>query len=84
MPVPQRIEADVLAILKRVSARPIEPALESELMGDLGFDSLKILELIAELEDHFDVAFPADTPPIRTVAQACEYLGKLVKQRDAQ
>ena len=32
------------------SRRPIEPTLESDLVADLGFDSLQVMEMIAELE----------------------------------
>lgn len=83
MPDPQTLEADVVAILKRVSRRPIEPTLESELTSDLGFDSLTVLELIAELEDHFDVRIPSDaTLPVGTVSQVCDYLGALLTSRE--
>ena len=41
------IEHGVVDVLKQVSRRPIEPTLESDLVTDLGFDSLQVLELIA-------------------------------------
>jgi acyl carrier protein len=71
---PQRdaetVERDTLAILKRLSRRPIDPAPAHELMADLGFDSLQILEFVGELEDHFDVAVPLNTlAHIRTVGE---------------
>jgi acyl carrier protein len=50
-PASIRIEDGVIDALKNVSRRPIEPALEHDLVADLGFDSLQVLELIAELED---------------------------------
>jgi acyl carrier protein len=77
-----QIEADVLAILKRVSPRPIEPTPHSDLVRDLGFDSLLRLELIAELEDHFDVSIPLnDTDAVRSVGQIRALLRTLIERQ---
>ena len=65
-----RFERDTIAIVKRLSRRPIDPAPAHELMADLGFDSLQILEFVGELEDHFDVAVPLNNlTHVRTVGQ---------------
>jgi acyl carrier protein len=65
-----RYERDTIEILKRLSRRPIEPAPDNELMADLGFDSLQVLELVGELEDHFNIAVPLNSlTHIRTVRQ---------------
>ena len=65
-----RYERDTIEILKRLSRRPIEPTADNELMADLGFDSLQILEFVGELEDHFNIAVPLnDLTHIRTVGQ---------------
>lgn len=66
---PDRFEQDTIDVLKRISRRPIEPTLESELLADLAFDSLQVLELVGELEDHFGIAVPLnDLSRIRTVS----------------
>jgi len=76
------IEHGVVDVLKQVSRRPIEPTLESDLVTDLGFDSLQVLELIAELEDRFDVSIPLnDVPATRTVAQVVAQVTQLVAQQ---
>ena len=78
-----RLEAEVIAIVKRVSRRPIEPTTESDLALDLGFDSLLVFELIAELEDCFDVSIPLnDIERIRTIAQVSEHLRALIAEQD--
>ncbi len=67
---PDRFETDTIEILKRISRRPIDPTPTSELLADLGFDSLQVLELVGELEDHFNVSIPLNNlTHIRTVAQ---------------
>ena len=82
-PAPAQIEAGVVEVLKTVSRRwPIEPTLESDLLVDLGFDSLQVLEVIAELEDRFDVSIPLnDVPTTRTVAQVVAKVAALVDGR---
>jgi acyl carrier protein len=78
------IEDGVIKVLKRMSRRPIEPTLGSDLVTDLGFDSLQILELIAELEDRFDISIPLnDVPATRTVAQVVAQVTSLVEGRAA-
>jgi acyl carrier protein len=69
-PDADRFERDTIEILTRLSRRPIEPSPDKELMADLGFDSLQILELVGELEDHFNIAVPLNAlTHIRTVGQ---------------
>ncbi len=78
------IQAGVIDVLKRVSREPIEPTITSDLVTDLGFDSLQILELIAELEDRFDISIPLnDVPATRTVAQVVAQVTALVEGRAA-
>lgn len=78
-PTAESIERDTIDILKRLSRRPIEPTAGSELMADLGFDSLQILELVGELEDHFNIAVPLNAlTHIRTVGQIATEVQKLV------
>jgi acyl carrier protein len=84
LPRPPSIEDDVIEVLKRMSRQPIEPALGSDLVIDLGFDSLQILEVIAALEDRFDVTIPLnDVPSTRTVAQVVAQVTALVERRTA-
>ena len=81
-PASAPIEDGVLDVLRNVSRRPIEPSLSSDLVADLGFDSLQILEVIAELEDRFDISIPLnDVPATRTVAQVVAQVARLVEDR---
>jgi acyl carrier protein len=76
------IESGVISVLKAVNPRHIEPTLGSDLITDLGFDSLQIMEVIAELEDRFDVSIPLnDMPSTRTVAQIVARVTALVDGR---
>ena len=82
LPASANIQEGVIDVLKSVSRRPIEPTLTSDLVADLGFDSLQVLEVIAELEDRFDVSIPLnDVPVTRTVAQVVAQVSRLVEAR---
>ena len=77
-----RIESGVIDVLKNVSRRPIEPSLSSDLVADLGFDSLQVLEVVAELEDAFDISIPLnDVPATRTVSQVVAQVAALIEER---
>jgi len=82
---PDRFERETIDILKRLSRRPIDPSPESELLADLGFDSLQVLELVSELEDQFDIAVPLNAlTHVRTVSQIAAEVARLVSAEKPQ
>ena len=57
----------------------MEPTPDRELLADLGFDSLLVLELVGELEDTFDISVPLNNlTHIRTVGQIVAEVQQLV------
>ena len=83
-PASAPIEDGVIDVIKNVSRRPVEPTVDSDLVTDLGFDSLQVLELIAELEERFDISIPLnDVPVTRTVRQVVAQVTALVGERSA-
>jgi len=82
-PPPSTAVADaVVEIVKNVSRRPIEPVPASDLVADLGFDSLQVMETIAELEDRFSLSIPPEeVPSARTVAQVTARVEALLEAR---
>jgi acyl carrier protein len=79
LPASVPIQDAVIAVLKNVSRRPIEPTLASDLVADLAFDSLEIMETIAELEARFDISIPLDdAADTRTVSQIVARVSALV------
>jgi acyl carrier protein len=78
------IEQGVIEAIKTASRRPVEPTLDSELVADLGFDSLQVLDVIAELEGRFDISIPLEeVPAARTVAQVVAQVRRLLAARSA-
>jgi acyl carrier protein len=52
-------------------------------MADLGFDSLQVLELVGEMEDHFNIAVPLNSlTHIRTVAHIAAEAQRLVAEQE--
>jgi acyl carrier protein len=78
------LESAVIEAIKTASRRPVAPTLDSELVADLGFDSLQVLDVIAELETRFDISVPLDeVPAARTVRQVVAQVARLVGERAA-
>lgn len=59
---------EVKALLKQFDKIPEDIGEETELVNDLGLDSLLVMELVQEVEDAYDISFPLnDLSGIRTV-----------------
>lgn len=73
------IQQTVIDVVKNVSRRPVEPTPSSDLVADLGFDSLQVMETIAEIEGRLDISIPMDDlADTRTVAQIAARVSTLV------
>jgi len=55
-----QVREEVLAILKPHVQNGIELTEASHLVGDLGIDSLGVMEVVADLEDKFKLTIPDD------------------------
>ena len=65
--------AEILAEQLDVEAEEITP--ETDIIDDLGADSLDIVDLVMSLEDEFDLEIPdEDVEGIRTVGGLTQYL----------
>ena len=81
-PAAAAIEVGVIDAIKTASRRPVEPTLDSELVADLGLDSLQLLDVIAELESRFDISIPLETvPATRTVREVVAQVARLLDGR---
>lgn len=50
--------------------------------SDLNFDSIQVMDLVADIEDHFDVTIPLnDLPQMQTVGQTAKRLLELAIAR---
>jgi acyl carrier protein len=68
----------IFAIVKPFAKQGIILNENSELVTELGLTSLQVMELIEQIEDHFDMSIPLNIlPDIRTIHDLAEQLEKL-------
>lgn len=69
--------------LDRLAGRRFTVTEDMELVAQLGLDSMKVLDLVMEIEDEFDVSIPmnvlADVRTVRDLARAIESVGAAAK-----
>ena len=73
----------VVSVLKRTCGVQVEVPLEAKLAEDLGLDSVGLLTLALELENHYQLQLgedPADPP--RTVGEVVELIAKGLRSRE--
>lgn len=59
---------EVVALLKKYAPQPVPIQEDTELINDLGFDSLKVMEMLNDVEDVFDITYPLNSlSDLRTV-----------------
>lgn len=71
-----------MAILGRLARTPLQPEPHHALLADLGYDSMRVLELVGELEERFDISVPLNhLTHIRTVAHVIAEVERLVDEQ---
>ena len=54
---------------------------ETDLVADLGLDSLRVMNLLVEVEDSFDISIPLNVlPEVRTIKDFALQLQQLVRE----
>jgi len=52
---------------------------ETQLVGDLGLDSVQVMELLTQVEDGFDITIPLNLlPDIRSLDDLCVQIKRLL------
>lgn len=74
-----QVEGEVVKIVQQTMGGPARVTRESTLLGDLGFDSLRVLEVVGELEDHFSIAVPLNAlTHVKTVGDIAAEVRRLL------
>ena len=78
----QQVLADVKQILSEHATIPPDDIQETHaLLTDLGCDSLDVIEIAMEVEEHFDISVPDDQEEdLRTVADVADNVLRLLVQ----
>ena len=72
-------ESIVKTLAEQFEVEPESITMKTNLIDDLGADSLDVVELLATLEDEFGVIIPQDAVHnIKTVGELSEYMETLI------
>lgn len=68
MQINEKVLHQVVDILHAYAPDGLEINTETELVADLGLDSLKVMKILENLEDDFDISIPINIiPDVHTV-----------------
>lgn len=74
----ESVISDVIPILRKFTKPDTVITEDSYLMRDLELDSVKVMELMMEIEDHFDISIPLNAlPDVNSVAELAAEIAKL-------
>jgi acyl carrier protein len=83
MPDSKDILADVIKFMTPLVPQGQQLTPDTDLVADLGFDSLKVMKLLEEVEDSYDISIPLNVlPEIRTVSDFSEQLQRILEEGD--
>jgi len=68
-------------IVKPFSDNGIDIKEDTDLLMDLGLDSLKVMQILVAVEDSFDISIPLNIlPNVRTIKDFAEQLSQLLSE----
>lgn len=78
----ESVREATVALIARHAEAEVEIRDASRFDSDLNFDSIQVMDLVADIEDHFDITIPLnDLPKMQTVEQTVRRLLELVNAR---
>ena len=76
----EEILDQLFELIHPYSEQPIVLSEQTRIMDDVGLDSMKVMELVMQIEDHFDVSIPLNIlPDVNTIGEFAEHLEKLLQ-----
>ena len=82
--IPNELKETLLRLTVTINA-PTEINIETDLINDLQFDSVLIVQMVVEIEDHFDIIFDDEDMDIDIITSfkcLCELIEEKVFQKD--
>ena len=78
MQLNEKVIKEVIEILRPLVPEGQQVNAETDLVADLGLDSLKVMQLVETVEDSFDISIPLNIlPDVRTVSDFVLAIQKL-------
>ena len=77
----ENIQAQLVQILKNFVPPGQDLKPETDLVADLGLDSMRVMDILAEVEDFFDISVPLNLlPEISTLGDFVSQIQKILKE----
>ncbi len=76
----EEILDQLFELIRPYSEQPIVLDEQTRIMDDVGLDSMKVMELVMQIEDHFDVSVPLNIlPDVNTIGEFARHLETLLQ-----
>jgi acyl carrier protein len=76
----EEILDQLFGLVRPYCEQPITLREQTRLIDDVGLNSMKVMELVMQVEDHFDISVPLNIlPDVQTVGEFAEQVQKLLK-----
>ncbi len=76
----EQILDQLYELIQPYSEQSIVLSEQTRIMDDVGLDSMKVMELVMQIEDHFDVSVPLNIlPDVTTIGEFAIHLETLLK-----
>ena len=74
------IYPQVVELLQQYAPQPVTIREDTELVNDLGFDSLKVMEMLHDVEDAFDINYPLNSlSDLKTVKDFTQQIQNIIE-----
>ena len=78
----QEILDQLFELIRPYSEQPIVLSEQTRIIDDVGLNSMKVMELVMQTEDHFDISIPLNIlPDVSTIGEFGKYLEQLLQDR---
>ena len=76
----EEILDQLIELIGPYSEEPIVLSEQTRIMDDVGLDSMKVMELVMQIEDRFDVSVPLNIlPDVNTIGEFAKHLETLLQ-----
>ncbi|GHF25248.1 hypothetical protein GCM10017044_20030 [Kordiimonas sediminis] len=73
----------IYALIEPVNRKSCQLAPETSFAVDLELDSLTVMDLVADIEDEFDIVIPLNIlPDLETIVQVADAVEKIVAENE--
>lgn len=73
---------ELIDLIRPLAPSDSEISTQTELVSNLGLDSMKVMNLLQDVEDQFDVSIPLNVlPDVRTVEDLAQKIHQILNQQ---